>query len=298
MFRAINVSKQYQEHFWTQPFYALKNVSFEVAPGSITGFLGANGAGKTTFTKILLDLIKADSGHVEFIGEAKAKRINDIVGFLPERPYFYPHLTGRDLLYYMSELSDAKRADVDPLIDKWSKILKIDHALDKKLKEYSKGMLQRAGFISSFLHNPDLVVLDEPLAGLDPMGRKEFKDTILQLSKEGKTIFMSSHIISDVEEICTHVIVLDHGELVKEGPMDKILAKDQEKYRLVVRKEDEEKLGHSDFTRKGRYLEIDVDNNEKDKLVRDLVERGCSIEKIVSHTPSLEEVIYGYKQNQ
>lgn len=194
MIEFCEISKVFNTDLLKKKFQALNNVSFSIPENKIIGFLGANGAGKTTSIKIGMDFIRPTSGTIKYgksLGGSKKEAFKNI-GYLPERPYFYPHLTGRDFCKYLSQLSNVKRTTFNERIDKWAPIFKIDYALDRYINNYSKGMLQRIGFLATIIHNPKLIILDEPLSGLDPIGRKELKDVIVNLYKDGKTVFFSS----------------------------------------------------------------------------------------------------------
>ena len=214
-----NLIKTFDTELFEKKIEVLKGVSFSIPAGKTVGFLGANGAGKTTLLKILMGFIPKNSGEVSF-SKSFGQNDNEIfahLGFLPERPYFYPHLKGRELAFYMGKIQDLDRLEIEEGIEKWSKVFKIDHALDRDVRGYSKGMLQRLGFMCTLLHDPRLIILDEPLSGLDPIGRKELKDVMKVLQKEGKSIFFSSHIVSDIEEVCDRVIFLKNGLIEFEG---------------------------------------------------------------------------------
>jgi ABC-2 type transport system ATP-binding protein len=206
-----NITKSFKTDFWAKPFKALDCVSFTIREGELTGFLGANGAGKTTSIKIMMKFIWQNAGEVIYSNKLGINQMEIFsnLGFVPERPYFYPHLTGREFLSFAGELCKVTRNDLKTAIDKWGEQFQIAHAIDRKVRGYSKGMLQRLGIISSLIHNPKIIILDEPLSGLDPVGRKEIKDALLDLNKQGKTIFFSSHIVSDVEEISIKVLVVE-----------------------------------------------------------------------------------------
>ncbi|GAB4405963.1 MAG: hypothetical protein OHK0056_04220 [Bacteriovoracaceae bacterium] len=247
------------------------------------GFLGVNGAGKTTSLKIMLKFIKPDHGEVKFhseMGETD-RDIFSQIGYMPERPYFYPDLTGKEFLTYMGTLSKLDCATNNRQIEKWSNEINISYALGRKIRTYSKGMLQRLGFVASLLHEPKLIVLDEPMAGLDPIGRREFKIVFKKLNKEGRSIFFSSHIVNDIEEICDDVVVIDKGKLFYSGRMQDLL----EKYSsgsFLVKYEKNGELKEFE----GHYSEClnvvsGIVNNESDRLVS--FER-----KLIS----LEEIVY------
>lgn len=224
MFEVKNIRKEFCEDFWKEPFVALHDLSFAIEEGKITGFLGANGAGKTTFLKILLNFITPTSGEISFINKMPKNEIFQKLGYMPERPYYYEYLTGREFLIYVGKLQNVEGKRLNDAISRWTKELKVDFALDRSLKSYSKGMLQRIGFAGALLHNPSLVVLDEPLSGLDPIGRKEFKDILIKINREYNcTVFFSSHIVSDVEEVSENVIVIDKGSLVYQGNINELL---------------------------------------------------------------------------
>lgn len=225
MLKLHNIQKVFKTDLLSQPFVALENVSFEIPDGAIVGFLGANGAGKTTSLKIIMDFIRADSGTVEFSSHLGSSKIEIFkkIGFLPERPYFYPNLTGTEFLQMLGTLSETSAATLNKNITFWAERFSIAHALSRQLKTYSKGMLQRIGFLASILHDPEFIILDEPLSGLDPIGRKELKDVIVQLHKNGKTIFFSSHVVPDIEEICDRVIFLEKGKLVYDGSVQALI---------------------------------------------------------------------------
>jgi ABC-2 type transport system ATP-binding protein len=202
----------------------LKGISFEVPRRSVFGFLGPNGAGKTTLIHLITGIKKPISGTLTFEGvpchDKKAKRK---IGYLPERPYFYDHLTGEGLLQYFGRLTGMRDGDIESRIPTVLESVGMSHARNLELKKYSKGMLQRIGIAQSLVHSPDFLVLDEPMSGLDPVGRKEIRELILQLAREGRTIFFSSHVIPDVETICDSVAMIRKGELIGCGKISQFL---------------------------------------------------------------------------
>lgn len=281
-----NVSKSFKNDFWAKPFYALDNVNFSINEGEIIGFLGANGAGKTTSIKIMLQFIKPCKGEVRY-SDKLGKRHQDIfkkIGHFPERPYFYPDLTGKQFICYMASISGVSTNDYNQRMNDLSARFKIDHALNRKIRGYSKGMLQRLGFVSALIHRPTLIILDEPLSGLDPVGRKEMKDVIQELKGEGKTIFFSSHIVSDVEEVCKKVVVLDQGKLFYEGDIDKLIDQNhQTKFQIHYISQDEIK---SDPIVK------ECSEVELNELLSQLMGPKHKIIKVMRERPTLEEIIY------
>jgi ABC-2 type transport system ATP-binding protein len=292
------VTKIFKPDFFSQPFKALDDVSFQVPEGSMVGFLGANGAGKTTSLKIIMDFIRPSAGEVHFsksLGISKLEIFKHI-GFLPERPYFYPNLTGEEFLLFMGELSEVPKSQIREEIKKWAPRFKIDHALSRELKTYSKGMLQRTGFLATILHQPKLIILDEPISGLDPIGRKELKDVILEVHKEGKTVFFSSHIVPDVEEICDRVIFLKDGKLVYDGAVHSLLSGQATQDFVITVQSDSSLSMTSPYSTKidlaDKITKFIVPNSVKDKFIREAMENGADIISLEMIRPSLEEIFY------
>lgn len=276
-----NITKTFTSDLFKKNFTALRDLSFKVEENTIVGFLGANGAGKTTSLKIALDFIRPSKGEVSFHGLGKNKlEIFSNIGFLPERPYFYPHLTGKDFCFYMGSLSGMRKRDIGKAIKQWAPEFNIEFALDREIKTYSKGMLQRIGFLATLLHDPRLIILDEPLSGVDPIGRKELKDIITRVHKLGKTIFFSSHIVSDLEEICSNVIFLKDGELVFQGKVDDIITRNI-KPESIIRYSDGKD-----------YHNLLVKNDEKNEKLKILLKKGMDIISITQDRPSLEKIFY------
>lgn len=281
-----NITKKFRHNFWDKEFIAVDDVTFRIEAGDLVGFLGANGAGKTTLIKILMDFSRQTSGNINF-DKIMGHNLNEIkssIGYLPERPYLYPHLTGREFLEYVGRINSINSEDLNKKITYWSEKMQISHALNKVTKEYSKGMLQRLGFVSCLIHNPKVLVLDEPLSGLDPIGRRDFKNILLELNKGGVTIFFSSHIVSDVEEICNKVIFIEKGKLVYEGNIDALLMKHaNDLYTVKTLNDSSVEVAHLNREEKNSYLERML--AEKKEII------GIEKEKI-----TLEEIIYKIKE--
>ncbi len=214
-----NLSKEYTARFSKQKVNALNNFSFNVDEGEIFGLLGPNGAGKTTLIKILLAITFQTSGSAKIFGmDAKDSRWKKNVGYLPENHKFPSYLTGEQVLGYYGELSGMKRDSVmSKKIYEMLGLMNLTQWRKTKIKKYSKGMMQKLGLAQSMLSNPKLIFLDEPTDGVDPIGRKEIRDILHELKSKGTTIFLNSHLLSEVEMICDRVAILNKGDLIKEG---------------------------------------------------------------------------------
>jgi ABC-2 type transport system ATP-binding protein len=206
---------------------AVKGVSFTVRRGQITGFLGPNGSGKTTTLKMLLGLISATSGSATMFGlPVPSQQARARIGFLPENPYVYPYLTPREFVELSGSLSGMKgkqlRERTEQVLDKTGVL----YAADRQVRKLSKGMLQRSALAAALVSDPEMLILDEPMSGLDPVGRKEVRDIIIEERDSGRTIFFSTHILNDVEALCDHVIILRLGEVVVSGAIRELLRGD------------------------------------------------------------------------
>ena len=297
MIKVKNIRKTFKEDFWSKPQVVLDNINFTIKTGELIGFLGVNGAGKTTFLKILMNFISSDSGEIEFSKElGRQSEILSNIGFLPERPYLYPYLKGREFLNFIAELNSIPNNVLNERVIKWTQRLRIDDALDKRLKDYSKGMLQRIGFASILITAPKIVFLDEPLAGLDPIGRKEFKDIMREVNEEGVTIFFSSHIVNDVEEICSRAVVLESGKIVYDGLISKLMKKNQSnKYSVKVELKNKFVIPakYNILSIEENVALVELDATDREIFLNLLMEKQ---QKLISFSPkhvSLEDVIYG-----
>ena len=222
--QARGLSKTYPTGLLRRRFRALDNLDIQVKEGEVFGFLGANGSGKTTFVKILLGLIRADSGNASVFGSrAPSREARRLIGFLPESPYFYEFLTPAELLRLHAKLAGLARTRRGKRIEESLHSVGLTDRGHATLKTLSKGELQRAAMATAILADPRLLILDEPTAGLDPLGRRELRELILRLAKEGKTIFLSSHLLSEVEMICSRVAILKGGRLARVGTLDNLL---------------------------------------------------------------------------
>src|SRR5262245_54804392 len=220
-----NLSKDYEVGFWRKrKVRALDDLTVSIDEGQIFGFLGANGAGKTTTLKLLMRLIFPTSGTARILGsDIQSVRMHERIGYLPENPYFYDYLTAREFLEYCAEIFgypsvERKKRAADLL----ARVNLDEKSWDKQLRKFSKGMLQRVGLAQSLINDPEIVFLDEPMSGLDPVGRREVRDLIGSLREDGKTVIMCSHILSDIEVLCDRVAILKGGRLSQVGHLDEL----------------------------------------------------------------------------
>jgi len=253
----FNLGKFYRTGFWmNQKIESLKSCTLTVSQGETFGLLGQNGAGKTTLLKTLLGIVKPTSGRALLLGRPLGDRtVKQRVGYLPENPYFYDYLTGWEFLQFVAGLfqipASVQRQRIPHLLDLVG--LTQTTAVKQQLRQYSKGMLQRIGMAQALINNPEVVFLDEPMSGLDPMGRYQMREIILSLKSQGKTIFFNSHILSDVEKICDRVGILAKGELICIGAIDQLLG-NTETYHV------QGKGGHLNILKKW-IPDLEVDND-------------------------------------
>jgi ABC-2 type transport system ATP-binding protein len=272
----------------------LKGISFSVAAGEIFGYLGPNGAGKTTTINCVLGLIFPDAGRIELCGRPHLDpRSKTKVGFLPENPYFYDYLTGREFLDFYGQLfgigSDERRSRVAKLLT----LVDMERAADLPLRKFSRGMLQRIGLAQALINEPSLVILDEPLGGLDPLGRKDVRDIILRLRGEGKTVLLSSHILQDIEMICDRVAILVGGRILSQGRLTDLISEKILFTEIVVSGVGEKDLavhGEPLSAQSGRTL-LKVYEDSRVPAVLDLVRnRNGKVHSLLPRTQTLEDL--------
>jgi ABC-2 type transport system ATP-binding protein len=234
--RTDALTKHYSVGFWRpRPYVALDRLTLRVGSGEVFGFLGPNGAGKTTTLKLLMQLIFPTSGHAEILG----RPLGDVgmkrrIGFLPENPYFYDYLTAEELLAYFGSLHGFSPADRRARASRLLDDVGIGAERRMQLRKFSKGMLQRVGIAQALINDPDLVFFDEPMSGLDPIGRRQIRELILRLRDRGCTVFFSSHVLSDAEALCSRVAIVAGGRLVAQGALSDMLAFQARGWELVV----------------------------------------------------------------
>jgi ABC-2 type transport system ATP-binding protein len=268
-----------------------------VHEGEVFGYLGPNGAGKTTTLKLLTGLLQPTSGEARILGRPPGDvRAKEQIGFLPEQPSFYEYLTGRELLNFYGQLLGLDRSLRRERVERLACQLRIESALDLQLRKYSKGMLQRLGLAQALLNDPRLVLLDEPMSGLDPVGRREVRDLLLRLKSEGRTVFFSSHIIPDVEVVCDRVGILVGGRLVAQGPIDEILGVRIASIEVTASQVPPEVMGALDhmlvtqpIPRGERLLLMVKDEGALAELLGRLLDGKAVIHAIAPHRETLEE---------
>jgi ABC-2 type transport system ATP-binding protein len=222
--RADDLAKTFRLGFFRKRIEAVKQASFEVRRGEIFGYLGPNGSGKTTTLKMLMGLVFPSRGRAEVLGRpVPDRRAKRRLGYLPESPYFYDYLTPEEFLDLVGALFDVKRAERRARADRLIERVGLSSARGRPLRKFSKGMLQRIGIAQSLMGEPELVVLDEPMTGLDPIGRKEIRDLMLDLAREGRTVLYSTHILPDVEMTCDRVAMIFAGRIRSVGPLSELL---------------------------------------------------------------------------
>ncbi len=278
----------------------LHGLSLSADRGEILGFLGPNGAGKTTTIKIILGLMKPDSGRISIFGmDAGDKRAMSRVGYLPENPFFYPHLSLGEFLRFCARMSGLRSGDIAAKVSETSSLVGLGVHLDMSLRKFSKGMLQRCGLAQAILHDPDLLILDEPFSGLDPLGRKMVRDILIELKRKGKTIFFSSHILPDMEALCNRAAIIRDGKIVKSIGLDEIFLINEGKVEVTARMTDsfyvtdlDDYIERADSNGKEIFLTV-----KKQEYLRTVLQHiynnGGEILRVANQSVSLEDVFLG-----
>lgn len=231
-----DLTKDYAVGFWRRrPYRALDRLTLTIPTGEVFGFLGPNGAGKTTTLKLLMQLIFPTSGRAEILG----RPVGDVgtrrrIGYLPENPYFYDYLTAEELLTYFARLLDVPAADRGPRVSRLLDRVGIGRERRFQLRKFSKGMIQRVGIAQALINEPDVVFLDEPMSGLDPVGRRDVRSLILELRDQGRTVFFSSHILADAEALCSRVAIVAGGRLAAAGRLHELAEFEARGWEVVV----------------------------------------------------------------
>jgi ABC-2 type transport system ATP-binding protein len=285
-----SLTKIYRSPFLMKKSVGLDGLDMEIKKGEIFGLLGPNGAGKTTTLKIVTNLISPTSGKIKLFGKLDPLEARERIGFLPENPSFYPHLTGEELLRFYAKLYNIN-VSKDEVKEKIAKV-GLDRNIKKRIAEFSKGMIQRIGFAQAIIGNPDFVVLDEPLSGLDPMGRIEIKDLITEINKEGKTVLFSSHILSDVEATCSRAGIIINGKMKQVGTLRDILKSDLRYVEIEFEGIDNikslRKYGEIRTEKSVNYLRIENEKN-RNEVIKEIIKKDGKILSVIPVKRTLEE---------
>jgi len=234
------LTKLFPVHFHRQSIVAVKDLNLRIEPGEVYGLLGPNGSGKSTTLKIILGLVSPTRGRTEIFGrDSRLVESREAVGFLPENPYFYKYLTGNETLRFFGRLSGLRGVAMKNRINELLDLVGLSKARNRRLGTYSKGMLQRIGLAQALIHDPRLVVLDEPTAGVDPAGSRDIRDLILDLKGRGITVLLSSHLLAQAQEICDRVGILADGVLVREGHLQELIAIENQTELVITDASDE-----------------------------------------------------------
>lgn len=297
------LSKDFRSHWTFMPRKAVRDVSLEVYAGDAFGFLGHNGAGKTTTIKCILGLISKSAGKVLFEGEElRNPEQRAAIGYLPEQPYFYDHLSVRETLSFFAALHGLRGKDARRAIEESLELVGLTSRVKSPIRALSKGLQQRLGFAQAILNRPRLLLLDEPFSGLDPLGRHEFKNLIRKLNREGTTVFLSSHILADVEDICSRVSIMAQGTLHKVFAIKEIPQLFGESYEVVLRvASNQQELvaamlnGHCTVSREQHGAEEVLTARvptygEATELIARCAESQLRLEEFRRCCPSLEEI--------
>ena len=298
-----NLSKDYEKGFWVKKkIRALDSLTLNVESGQIFGFLGGNGAGKTTTIKILMSLIFPTTGSAKILGEDISNvKMRTRIGYCPENPYFYDYLKASELMNYFGELfglDAAKRKQkTEELL---TKVGLEEKDWNRQLRKFSKGMLQRVGIAQALINEPEIVFLDEPMSGLDPIGRREIRELIAELREKGVTVFMSTHILSDIEALCDNVAILRGGRLAATGKLDDLLndAGQQQSFEINVKgvsaeslQADLAKIAGATISSKASGANIQVlEETDIDKVLQMTREKGGRLVSVQPVKQSLEEL--------
>lgn len=296
--RINGLTKEYRVGFGRRSVMALDHLDLEIEEGEVFGFLGHNGAGKTTTIKLLMGLVYPTSGEGWILDRSiRDVAVKQYIGFLPESPFFYEYLTAEEFLVFYGQLFGIGGVKLAKKIDELLELVSMTDARHRPLRKFSKGMLQRIGIAQALINDPRLVILDEPMSGLDPIGRRDVRDIILRLKHEGKTIFFSSHILPDVEMICDRIGILVKGRLKAVGTVQELAgASSVNSIELVVEDVSESVLaGVRDLAatvmRRGNQVLIKVDDEEKINSLLDLIlKQKGRVVSLTPHKRSLEDL--------
>ncbi|NIO48068.1 MAG: ATP-binding cassette domain-containing protein [Candidatus Aminicenantes bacterium] len=289
-----NLHKSFKLGFLLKKKEILRGISLSVEQGEVFGYLGPNGAGKTTTIKCILGLIFPEKGKIEIFSHPHlSPKAKEKIGFLPENPYFYDHLTASEFLDYYSQLFLLKKGEKEEKIKNLIRLVNLEDSADLQLRKFSRGMLQRIGMAQALLNDPSLAFLDEPLGGLDPLGRKEMRDIIVRLKDEGKTVFLSSHILQDIEMICDRVAIIVNGKIINQGALHDLISEKILFTEVILSGVEEKELeglgeyfsGHGDRTLLKVFKEENVE-----KVLQHVQSKNGKVHSLIPRTETLEDL--------
>ncbi|HXK19738.1 MAG TPA: ABC transporter ATP-binding protein [Polyangiaceae bacterium] len=295
--RVERLQKEFRQGFFMRRVMAVRDISFSVDRGDIFGFLGPNGSGKTTTIKVLTGLISPTAGRAELFGEAvPSRRALARIGFLPENPYVYPYLTPAEFVVLCGRLSGLSARAAQDRTRQVLDQVGVAYAADRPVRRLSKGMLQRTGLAAALVADPELLILDEPMSGLDPVGRKEVRDLIVEERKRGRTIFFSTHILNDVESLCDQVAILRKGEVVVSGRISELLRRDARRTEITLGGDSKalaaelasEQLACREVA--GMLVVLVEGTDTLTRVLRRALDAGLSVEQVVPRHETLEDL--------
>lgn len=289
-----NLHKSFKVGFIPKKKKILKGISLAVEEGEIFGYLGPNGAGKTTTLKCILGLIFPEKGNIKIFNHPYLSlKAKEKVGYLPENPYFYDYLTASEFLHFYGQLSLLKKKEKEEKIPQLLRLVGLEESANLQLRKFSRGMLQRIGLAQALIHDPSLLFLDEPLGGLDPLGRKEIRDIIARLKEEGKTVFLCSHILQDIEMICDRVAIIVNGQIVNQGRLQDLIS---EKILFTeitlsgINTDNLKGLGEVISSTGGKTLLKVVDEDNIEKVMGIVHNQKAKIHSLIPRTATLEDL--------
>jgi len=292
--KITDLHKSFKTGFLLKKKKILKGISLEVEQGEIFGYLGPNGAGKTTTIKCLLGLIFPEKGEISILGQPYLSlSAKERIGFLPENPYFYDYLTASEFLQFYSQLFQKMKDGGRDRIEGLLRLVGLEKSSHLQLRKFSRGMLQRIGLAQALINEPSIVFLDEPLGGLDPLGRKEIRDVIIRLRDEGKTVFLSSHILQDIEVICDRVAIIVNGQILNSGRLQDLISEKVLFTEVILSGLKEEQLrGFSEsLTSSGDKLFLKItDESKLEEVLRLVHSQKGKIHSFIPRTETLEDL--------
>ncbi len=295
--RVERLVKDFRPGFGLRRKRVLHGISFEVQKGEVFGFIGPNGAGKTTTLKVLMGLIRPTEGACSVLGhDVSETAFREQIGFAPESPYFYDFLTGREILDFYANLGGVSSKQRPDAVARVLEKVGLAHAADARLRTYSKGMLQRVAIAQALVHDPSVVFLDEPMSGLDPVGRKEIRDLIVELNSDGKTVFMNTHILSDVEMICDRVAIIVAGRIAYQGGVDGAIGGDERRVDVTLlglTPEFAEQAGSrfgAELSGRGDRITMRTPEKQVSDLLSSALAQGAQVEELLPVRADLESL--------